>query len=250
MRHRTALLYNVGCFNWQQGRYVCAYEAALESYNIYQEHLQSDGRDLWPRMASVSVEGRINREMSWIILASFLSWVFRQVFSNRSSRNNESLGTSCSDSKRHRQRLLLASVIPKSDLSILGHPPFRRCLLARLRPHLRRAKGMGCGYPSRYRLLKDVNIELDDHLTLSFRAFCKATGVNVGGDTSAGASSDSTTKWHLKKLDFEGFLPSLTYVKDALKSGDVPSKTQWWKLRRRLYMVTGLRIERGSSIER
>ena len=36
----------------------------------------------------------------------------------RSSRNSESLGTSCSDSKRHRQRLLLASVIPRFDLSI------------------------------------------------------------------------------------------------------------------------------------
>ncbi len=37
MRHRAALLYNVGWFNWRQGRYDSAYEAALESYNIYQE---------------------------------------------------------------------------------------------------------------------------------------------------------------------------------------------------------------------
>ena len=97
---------------------------------------------------------------------------------------------------------------------------------------------------------KDINIELEDHLTANFQAFCKATGVNIGGDMSAGKSSDSTTKWHLRKLDFEGFLPSLTYIKDALKSGDVPSKTQWWKARRRLYVVTGLRIARGSSMER
>ena len=37
MRHRAALLYNVGWFNWRQGRYVSAYQAASESYNIYQE---------------------------------------------------------------------------------------------------------------------------------------------------------------------------------------------------------------------
>ncbi len=35
--HRAALLYNVGWFNWRQGRYDSAYEAALKSYNIYQE---------------------------------------------------------------------------------------------------------------------------------------------------------------------------------------------------------------------
>ena len=37
MRHRAALLYNVGWFNWRQGGYVSAYEAVSESYNIYQE---------------------------------------------------------------------------------------------------------------------------------------------------------------------------------------------------------------------
>ena len=37
MRHRAALLCTVGWFNLQQGRYVSAYEAASESYNIYQE---------------------------------------------------------------------------------------------------------------------------------------------------------------------------------------------------------------------
>ena len=37
MRHRVALLYNVGWFNWRQERYVSAYGTALESYNIYQE---------------------------------------------------------------------------------------------------------------------------------------------------------------------------------------------------------------------
>ena len=37
MGHRAALLYNVGWFNWRQGRYISAYQAVSESYNIYQE---------------------------------------------------------------------------------------------------------------------------------------------------------------------------------------------------------------------
>ena len=37
MRYRAALLYNVGRFNWRQGRYVSAYQAASESYDIYRE---------------------------------------------------------------------------------------------------------------------------------------------------------------------------------------------------------------------
>ena len=40
MRHRAALLYNIGRFNLRQGRYVSAYEAASESYNIYQERAE------------------------------------------------------------------------------------------------------------------------------------------------------------------------------------------------------------------
>jgi len=33
-----------------------------------------------------------------------------------------------------------------------------------------------------------------------------------------------------------------------LHSGDVPRKTQWWKIRRALYMVTGLRTARGATL--
>ena len=34
MRQRAALLHNVGWFDWQQGRYISAYQAALDSYDI------------------------------------------------------------------------------------------------------------------------------------------------------------------------------------------------------------------------
>ena len=39
MRHRAALLYNVGYFHDRQGRYISAYQAAFKSYNIYQEQM-------------------------------------------------------------------------------------------------------------------------------------------------------------------------------------------------------------------
>ena len=37
IRHRAALLYNVGWFNWQQGRYISTYQAASKLYDIYRE---------------------------------------------------------------------------------------------------------------------------------------------------------------------------------------------------------------------
>ena len=39
MRHRAALLYNVGWFHDRQGRYISAYQAAFESYNIHQKQM-------------------------------------------------------------------------------------------------------------------------------------------------------------------------------------------------------------------
>ena len=37
LRNRATLLYKVGCFDWQQGRYVSAYREISEAYNIFRE---------------------------------------------------------------------------------------------------------------------------------------------------------------------------------------------------------------------
>ncbi|KAF7502552.1 hypothetical protein GJ744_005491 [Endocarpon pusillum] len=42
LRHRAALLYRVGWFNLQQGRYISAYQEASESYKINRERLGED----------------------------------------------------------------------------------------------------------------------------------------------------------------------------------------------------------------
>ena len=42
LRHRGALLYKVGWFNWQQGRYASAYGEVSEAYKINQEQLGED----------------------------------------------------------------------------------------------------------------------------------------------------------------------------------------------------------------
>lgn len=42
LRHRGALLYKVGWFNWQQGRYASAYREVSEAYKIDQEQLGED----------------------------------------------------------------------------------------------------------------------------------------------------------------------------------------------------------------
>ena len=42
LRHRGTLLYNVGWFNWQQGRYASAYGEVSKAYKINQEKLGED----------------------------------------------------------------------------------------------------------------------------------------------------------------------------------------------------------------
>ena len=42
LRHRGTLLHNVGWFNWQQGRYVSAYQEVSEAYKINREQLGED----------------------------------------------------------------------------------------------------------------------------------------------------------------------------------------------------------------
>ncbi|KAL2044653.1 hypothetical protein N7G274_002427 [Stereocaulon virgatum] len=52
LRHCGALLYNVGWFNVQQGRYASAYREASEAYKINQEHL---GEDATTTLSSLSL---------------------------------------------------------------------------------------------------------------------------------------------------------------------------------------------------
>ena len=93
----------------------------------------------------------------------------------------------------------------------------------------------------------DINMYFQSTLSKSFSAYCEAKGLPVGADAGQSGTENSQSTWNFYTLNSTMFQPGLEYCKTALKSGDVPSKTQWWKLRRRIFLVTGLRIARGGS---
>jgi hypothetical protein len=92
---------------------------------------------------------------------------------------------------------------------------------------------------------KGVEFQFEDNLSSSFAAYCEAKGLPLSASLQGRQTKDSEATWQLESLDSETFLPSMGYVKAVLGSGDVSTKTQWWKARRRIYMVTGVRIAKG-----
>jgi hypothetical protein len=94
---------------------------------------------------------------------------------------------------------------------------------------------------------QDVALQLGDNFSASFKQFCETNGLPLSASVAASHSNRSEARWELDSLVSETFVPDMAYVKIALRSGDVPTKTQWWKLRRRIYMVTGIRTAIGAS---
>ena len=59
IRHRTALLYNVGLVNWRQGRYAPAYREVSEAYNINQKISGEVAANIFERLGW----------LAWVLLA-------------------------------------------------------------------------------------------------------------------------------------------------------------------------------------
>ncbi|UKZ72809.1 hypothetical protein TrVFT333_000446 [Trichoderma virens FT-333] len=95
---------------------------------------------------------------------------------------------------------------------------------------------------------KNVTITVESKLNASFTAWGKLNGAPVTAEGHAETNHGTTKKWILQKLESETFLPELEYVKEILKRGDVPAAIKWWKLQRRIFLVTGVRIARGASV--
>ncbi|KAF3074331.1 hypothetical protein CFAM422_003353 [Trichoderma lentiforme] len=95
---------------------------------------------------------------------------------------------------------------------------------------------------------KNVTITIESKLNASFTAWGKLNGTPVTAKGHAETNKETTKKWILQKLESESFLPDLEYVREILNKGDVPDATKWWKLQRRIFLVTGVRIARGASV--
>jgi hypothetical protein len=93
---------------------------------------------------------------------------------------------------------------------------------------------------------KNVTMQVEAKLKASFKLWGKINGAPVAAKLHGERKKETEAKWTLKRLESDMFSPDLEYVEQVLKAGDVPASTKWWKLRRRIFLVTGVRIARGA----
>ncbi|KAH8176897.1 hypothetical protein LIA77_01979 [Sarocladium implicatum] len=96
-----------------------------------------------------------------------------------------------------------------------------------------------------------VNIEHSDALNTSFKAWLDLNAGSTAGLAAQGTTNTATlakTRWKIDTLAADMFIPSLAYAKAVLKSDEVAEYTKWWQQRRRVFIVTGVRIAKGASV--
>lgn len=96
----------------------------------------------------------------------------------------------------------------------------------------------------------NVRLEDKDELSGHFKAWAKLGCLPARFSSSLRASRSDQFTWHFKKLESQVFSPSLDYVGNAMRHGDVQASLKKWLFKRRVYMVTGVRIVSGASMKR
>lgn len=95
-----------------------------------------------------------------------------------------------------------------------------------------------------------LEIQSSDKLATSLAVWVRANGLPVTAAAGAQQASQHMAAWRLASLESDIFIPSRDYVKQALELPEVRAETQWWRLRRKIFMVTGIRIARGAGLVR
>jgi hypothetical protein len=96
----------------------------------------------------------------------------------------------------------------------------------------------------------DVIMATDERLFAALEAWVKTNGLPVvaGAEVQASEQRQAARVFQLESLESEMFQPSEEYANAALNSRDARSQTWWWKLRNRIFMVTGVRIAKGAAL--
>ncbi|CZR51367.1 uncharacterized protein PAC_01242 [Phialocephala subalpina] len=87
-------------------------------------------------------------------------------------------------------------------------------------------------------------------LSISFRIWAEIDLLPVKGDVGGHRQVSKSLSWHFDRLEGQIFVPRLADVIEAMKSDEVVSQIRRSKFnfRRRLYMVTGVRIARRARM--
>jgi hypothetical protein len=98
------------------------------------------------------------------------------------------------------------------------------------------------------------NVSLSDNNELSaqFRTWANLGYIPVQFKIASAKKRLHDLDWHFEKLESRIMAPDLAYVDNAMRHGDVEESLRSWRnpFKRRVYMVTGVRIVSGAHLKR
>ncbi|KAL7815163.1 hypothetical protein V8C26DRAFT_402604 [Trichoderma gracile] len=95
-----------------------------------------------------------------------------------------------------------------------------------------------------------LSMQTKGELSAHFLAWAQGSILSAGQNADATRKSSNQSAWHFRELETHTMTPSLAYIELAVRHGDVEASLRRWRWRRRLYMVTGVRIARGARMRR
>jgi hypothetical protein len=98
----------------------------------------------------------------------------------------------------------------------------------------------------------NVGMHDTNELSAQFSAWANLGYVPMQFKAASATTYTHDLQWHFDKLESQIMSPSLAYVRDAMRHGDVDAALKNWKhpFKRRVYMVTGVRIVNGARMVR
>jgi hypothetical protein len=98
----------------------------------------------------------------------------------------------------------------------------------------------------------NVSMHDTNELSAQFSAWANLGYIPMQFKSASATTHSHDLQWHFNKLESQIISPSLAYVQDAMRHGDVEAGLKNWKhpFKRRVYMVTGVRIVNGARMVR
>ncbi|KAF9775976.1 hypothetical protein IL306_005884 [Fusarium sp. DS 682] len=97
---------------------------------------------------------------------------------------------------------------------------------------------------------ENLNMQTNDEILGQFSAWAKLGYVPAFLKAKAAMTRSHDYVWHFDKLESYTTSPTRDYVIAAMKHGDVPESLKSFLFKRRVYMVTGVRVARGARMQR
>ncbi|KAI0108661.1 hypothetical protein GGR51DRAFT_514531 [Nemania sp. FL0031] len=95
----------------------------------------------------------------------------------------------------------------------------------------------------------NATVSDNSELSVNWRGWIRAVGIPLGVETNGQAAKKDEEEWHVKSLEDSIFWPDVAYVRSAMGHSDVPETLKGFGFKRRVYMVTGIRIARGAVLQ-